>query len=152
MIAVSAEPMFLAPITAEAWGMPFEVIGDPTHKLLHVLRKKAGLKVVITGYEGDEGYDTNYYRSHKTMGRYKHGCAQPAIVMMRKSTDDVVFRWAVVPKLMNLGGASDRPKIPELWTKVKVALDEGGEVTGKVKLSSKFDRPEFRKVKIKDQE
>ena len=148
VIAVSAEPMFLAPVTAKAWSMPFEVVGDPTHKLLNVLREKAGFKVVIAGHEGDSGYNTVYFRTHKAMGRYKHGAAQPGLIILRKSVQDVVYRWAIVPKLMNLNGASDRPKIPELWEKTKEALDEGGVVAGKVKLNSKFDRPEFRKVKV----
>lgn len=148
VIAVSAEPMFLAPETAKVWSLPFEVIGDPTHKLLKLLREKAGFKVVIAGHGGDPGYNTVYFRTHKAMGRYKQGAAQPGLIILRKTVDDSVFSWAISPRLMNLNGASDRPKIPELWEKTKIALDQGGKVEGKVKMNSKLDRPEFRKVTV----
>lgn len=94
--------MFLADRAAEAQNWPFaHSIGDPTHKLASILRERQILPLVITGKGGDKGYNTYYYRTHKLMGRYKHGCVQPGLLIVRGGLDNIMLRWAINPKILN---------------------------------------------------
>lgn len=135
--------MFLGEIAKQEWKLPFaHVVGDPTHKLAHYLRSSSGFAVVITGFEGDEGYDTEKFKTHKAMKRYKHGVLQPGMLILRKSLNDVVFNWAIIPASANANGATIRPRIPLVWKATKKALKNGGTVSpAKVKKTGLLDVP-----------
>lgn len=115
-------------------GFTNTVIVDPEHRLAGELKSRALLDVAIT--------DSQLYR----LRRYKHGLAQPALLVL-KSDGTVLQRWAIVPSLvsamssephgpcllkaklgnkMNIGGATDRPVLAEVWESTQKQLQ--GEV------------------------
>lgn len=51
---------------------------------------------------------------------YPHGMAQPAVVAL-DADGRVLYRWAIEPSTMNLGGASDRPLPDDLWAAIEAA-------------------------------
>jgi hypothetical protein len=61
---------------------------------------------------------------------YEHGMAQPAILVLRGGKggeavgpeSSVLEKWAIVPSAMNLGGASDRPDLKQVWDNVSAKL------------------------------
>jgi hypothetical protein len=61
---------------------------------------------------------------------YENGMAQPEILILRggKGGDMigeegvVLEKWAIVPSTMNIGGASDRPDLEQIWDNVKAKL------------------------------
>ncbi len=55
---------------------------------------------------------------------YPNGMAQPAVLVLKQDRT-VLHSWAIVPGLMNLGGAKDRPALQEIWEDVeKLRADE----------------------------
>ncbi|KAH7010809.1 uncharacterized protein B0I36DRAFT_356422 [Microdochium trichocladiopsis] len=59
--------------------------------------------------------------SDMRLRKYDHGMAQPAVFVIRQD-GTVLYRWAIVPSLMNLGGAKDRPLLEEIWHNVDASL------------------------------
>ncbi|KAH7010602.1 uncharacterized protein B0I36DRAFT_370212 [Microdochium trichocladiopsis] len=59
--------------------------------------------------------------SDMRLRKYEHGMAQPAVFVIRQG-GTVLYRWAIVPSLMNLGGAKDRPLLEEIWHNVDASL------------------------------
>lgn len=47
-------------------------------------------------------------------GGYPHGMAQPAVLVLDRQGKALVS-WAIVPGVMNMGGAKDRPALDEIW-------------------------------------
>lgn len=66
---------------------------------------------------------------------YKTGMAQPGILVLRGGKGDligdegaVLEKWAIVPSTMNLGGASDRPELEQVWDNVRAKIEGKGVV------------------------
>jgi hypothetical protein len=72
---------------------------------------------------------------------YKNGMAQPAILILRggKGGDNtgeetaILEKWAIVPSTMNLGGASDRPDLEQVWDNARAKFEGKGVVHGTYK-------------------
>lgn len=63
---------------------------------------------------------------------YEHGMAQSAILVMDKQA--VVYeKWAIVPSTMNMGGATDRPDMEQVWDNAKAKLEGREKVHGSYK-------------------
>ena len=81
-----------------------------------------------------ERYDLEIAVSEKK--GYKNGMAQPGILVLRggKGGDmigeegAVLEKWAIVPSTMNLGGASDRPELVQVWDNVRAKIEGKGVV------------------------
>eukprot|EP01135_Chromosphaera_perkinsii_P005439 Nk52_evm14s349 gene=Nk52_evmTU14s349 len=56
----------------------------------------------------------------------------PGLLIIQSSQDTPLYAWAIEPKVTNLGGASDRPVLNEIWKAVKEVLESrlesGGEI------------------------
>ena len=139
MIAISSEPYENARAGMKKWKLDFaHQIGDPTNKLVKYLRENKLLDIVVTGHEGDKGYDTAYFKHHPKMGKYKHGCAQPAVLVVADKPSDKLYSWHIDPKTQNLGGATDRPIISEVWDFSKKKLADRSVEEPKMNLISKL--------------
>mmetsp|Transcript_11439 Transcript_11439/g.13114 ORF Transcript_11439/g.13114 Transcript_11439/m.13114 type:complete len:199 (-) Transcript_11439:829-1425(-) len=102
-------------------GWEFDVYGDPSNAFVKKLREMDLVHPVISGSNGDEAYKKA--KHPLTDHQYPNGMVQPAILILQGSTDKVLFSWNIDPNAMNMGGASDRPEVEELWdaTKKKMA-------------------------------
>ncbi|KAK1766932.1 hypothetical protein QBC33DRAFT_540681 [Phialemonium atrogriseum] len=90
---------------ARAWtGFTDAAIVDPENILAKELKDRDLLDVAISSRWG-----------------YQHGMAQPALLVV-KGDGTVLQRWAIVPGLMNIGGATDRPVLSEVWENVQAQL------------------------------
>ena len=86
-----------------------------------------------------EKYDLDVAVSEKK--GYEHGMAQPAILVLRggkggdlKGAEGAVFeKWAIIPSMMNIGGASDRPNLEQVWENVRAKIEGKGVVHGSYK-------------------
>ena len=83
VVAVTAEPESELSKTQTSSGYDGQVIVDPKNSLATELGKRGLLNVAITQKNG-----------------YAYGMAQPAILVL-KSTEDVMFKWAIVPSLVS---------------------------------------------------
>ena len=63
--------------------------------------------------------------------------AQPSILVMRKE-GEVLERWAIVPSVMNLAGAKDRPDLEQVWENVQAKLNGEKSVHGMYKKQTFF--------------
>ena len=121
-LAVTAEPEQHLPETINASGYSGEVIVDPRNKIAAELKQRINLNVAISSKSG-----------------YEHGMAQPAILVM-KNDGTVLFDWAIVPGVMNLGGAKDRPDLSQVWENVLARLN------GQPPVHKRYTLQSFRKV------
>lgn len=53
--------------------------------------------------------NSKFYSVHPAIKKYKYGMAQPAILIIDQEFK-VLYRWAIVPSIQNIGGATDRPR------------------------------------------
>ncbi|KAK3294167.1 uncharacterized protein B0H64DRAFT_181107 [Chaetomium fimeti] len=113
--ATAEAPKHLDKVRSSA-GFSDKVIVDPENSLAKHLKNKELLDVVIS--------DSQLYR----LRGYKHGMAQPALLVL-KNDGTVLQRWAIVPSLMNIGGATDRPVVAEVWKNVEKQLQGEDVVT-----------------------
>ncbi|KAL2131444.1 hypothetical protein VTI74DRAFT_5113 [Chaetomium olivicolor] len=90
-------------------GLADTVIIDPENLLAKGLKDKGVLDVAVS--------DSRLYR----LPGYKHGLAQPALLAI-KNDGTVLYQWAIIPSLMNIGGATDRPVLAEVWKNVQRKL------------------------------
>jgi hypothetical protein len=100
------------------------VIVDTENQIAAELKRRGKLDVYISSTKG-----------------YEHGMAQPAIIVM-ESNGTVLFDWAIVPGVMNLGGAKDRPDLKQVWENVEATM------SGKPKVHAKYDLTSFAKVML----
>ncbi|EAQ87435.1 predicted protein [Chaetomium globosum CBS 148.51] len=84
-------------------GFSDTVIVDPENELAKHLKKKELLDVAIT--------DSQLYQ----LRGYKHGLAQPALLVMKRD-------GTLTSREMNIGGATDRPVLAEVWRNVQKQL------------------------------
>lgn len=94
-------------------------IVDPETTLAALVKERYALDVAISEKKG-----------------YEHGMMQPAILVLRGGKEgsvEVLEKWAIVPSTMNLGGASDRPDLTQVWENVEAKIEGKGTVYGKYK-------------------
>eukprot|EP01062_Namystynia_karyoxenos_P067595 TRINITY_DN61592_c0_g1_i1.p3 TRINITY_DN61592_c0_g1~~TRINITY_DN61592_c0_g1_i1.p3 ORF type:complete len:168 (+),score=45.82 TRINITY_DN61592_c0_g1_i1:257-760(+) len=121
LYGLTSEPQEVVDATAKEWELDFPLIGRLTNELPRHLASTGVVPVVVT--MPDEVH-------HPKLGdrkRYPHGAVQPALFFVRHSDRAVVFRWAIQPATMNMGGAKDRPQVPAVWQAVRSALDAPAE-------------------------
>ena len=62
----------------EEWKLPFvEVIGDPENKFARMMKENGFNNPIVTGNEGDEGYDSGRLLDFANKQGYFHGMVQP---------------------------------------------------------------------------
>ncbi|KAK4033575.1 hypothetical protein C8A01DRAFT_49883 [Parachaetomium inaequale] len=86
-------------------GFSETVIVDPENLLARELKSRKLLDVAIT--------DSQLYR----LRGYKHGMAQPALLVVKSDG------------AMNIGGATDRPVLAEVWKNTQNQLQGGDVIT-----------------------
>ncbi|KAH6991322.1 hypothetical protein BKA56DRAFT_574243 [Ilyonectria sp. MPI-CAGE-AT-0026] len=109
-VIITAEDESHLPATRDSTGYTGDAIVDPQNLLAAELKARGLLDVAISKKSG-----------------YPHGMAQPSVLVMRPD-GSVLQHWAIVPGLMNLGGAKDRPMLDQIWENVSRQL-QGQEVT-----------------------
>lgn len=57
-------------------------------------------------------------------GAYPNGMVQPGVVI-ENAAEKILYRWAIVPSEMNLGGASDRPLVSDIVAGLEHILAHG---------------------------
>jgi hypothetical protein len=112
IIAVTAEPIEHLSSTRKATGYEGLVIIDETNSLAKELKRRGVIDVAVSERKG-----------------YKEGMAQPAILVARVKGEgggeeerEVLEKWAIVPSVMNMGGAKDRPDLVQVWENVQAKL------------------------------
>merc|ERR1711939_1272214 len=105
----------LLPEMRKSTGYEGEAIVDESNELVGYLREKFGWEVAITERKG-----------------YEHGMAQPGVLVLKKD-GEVLEKWAIVPSLMNIGGAKDRPELPQIWENIQAKLKGEKQVHGAYK-------------------
>ncbi|KAF7976228.1 hypothetical protein HWV62_7252 [Athelia sp. TMB] len=104
VLAVTSEPQSHSAATRKLSGFTGEILVDTENLLAAELKKRGLLHVAISEKAG-----------------YEHGMAQPSVLAVKQNMD-VLYSWAIVPSLMNLGGAKDRPVLTQAWDNVQAEL------------------------------
>ena len=103
-VIITAESEANLQKTRDNSGYTGTAISDPDNAIAGELKRRFNLDVAITPKNG-----------------YPNGMAQPAILIL-KNDGTVIYNWAIVPKTMNLGGATGRPVLEEVWTQASAEL------------------------------
>jgi len=127
LLFVTSQTQEKADAAAKKWGMADEdaisagivFLGDPENAVASELASEGLLSVTVTGAPGP-------YSSHGHT--YPKGMAQPGCVALKRGAQSPLYRWELVPKAANMGGATDRPLPGEVWKFVKTAY--AGEAGG----------------------
>lgn len=123
--AISSEPQALADRAATDWQLDFETVGDPHHEISGACRERGWIDLFVNERLGflraSAGQALDWVPTHPK------GYFQPGVLAL---TGDgcVLYRWRGVPTHRNMGGATERPTIEHVWTKVAQALEAGGNV------------------------
>ncbi|KZP18078.1 hypothetical protein FIBSPDRAFT_603283 [Athelia psychrophila] len=104
ILTVTAEPESQSEATRKSSGFTGEILVDTENLLALELKQRGLLTVAISEKAG-----------------YEHGMAQPSVLVI-KQNKEVLYSWAIVPALMNLGGAKDRPVLTQVWDNVQAQL------------------------------
>ena len=121
---ITSEPASFLPETRKLTGYSGDAIVDPNNTLVRFVKERYGLEIAVSEKKG-----------------YEHGMAQPGILVLRggKGGDmmgekgAVLEEWAIVPSATNLGGASDRPDLEQVWDNVMAKIEGRGVVHGEYK-------------------
>ncbi|KEF61590.1 uncharacterized protein A1O9_03158 [Exophiala aquamarina CBS 119918] len=113
-LIVTSEPASFLPETLTLTRYSGDAIVDTQNTLVEFVKERYGLEIAVTERKG-----------------YENGMAQPGILVLRggKAGDmtgvvgAVLEKWAIVPSAMNLGGASDRPDLEQVWENVRAKID-----------------------------
>ncbi|KAL8951190.1 MAG: hypothetical protein Q9222_002820 [Ikaeria aurantiellina] len=112
VVSANGTPLIITAQSAEfvekarqSSGYTGHAISDPDNDIASNLRKRGAVDVAITQKNG-----------------YPHGMAQPAIVLT-KTDGTVLYSWAIEPKTMNLGGATGRPILSEVFHNTMAKLN-----------------------------
>jgi hypothetical protein len=122
---MTSEPQRYATEAAGIWGIDFPIYGDPTHKLArHLIKKEVLPDLVIADEKWIASRSTRqriWFTNHPFMKKYTHGCAQPAIALVRSVEQKpfVSYSLSVQPTSWNGHGAADRPNIRQMWSAFK---------------------------------
>jgi hypothetical protein len=100
-------------------GYSGDAIVDPENTLVRFVKERYDLEIAVTEKKG-----------------YEHGMAQPGFLVLRggKRNDmigekgSVIEKWAIVPSMMNIGGASDRPELEQVWDNAMATIEGKGVV------------------------
>lgn len=88
---ICAEPQEICTKTKTDWNVDIDLMSDPYNTLAREY------DVIISHRRG-----------------YPNGMGQPGV--MCQTTEKVtLYKWRIVPSIMNTGGASDRPVISAIW-------------------------------------
>lgn len=109
MVGVTSQSAEAAARTHRAWSLRYPLSSEPEN----TLAQRFG--VAITPKEQTP------LSEHPT--EYPHGMSQPAVIALN-AAGDVLYRWAIDPSTMNLGGATDRPLPDEVWAAIEAAQAE----------------------------
>ncbi|ORY15867.1 hypothetical protein BCR34DRAFT_558206 [Clohesyomyces aquaticus] len=119
-LIVTAEPASFLPEMRKITGYSGAAINDPENSLVPLVKERYGLEIAVSEKKG-----------------YVNGMAQPGILILRGGKTgnggregEVLEKWAIVPSTMNLGGASDRPDLIQVWDNVKAKMEGKGVVHG----------------------
>lgn len=114
----SQSPAVCKEITTE-WEMPYPCLSDEKNELAKHLKAQGLLDIKIT-----TGSDGGPYT--KGSWTYNDGMTQPAVLAVNKN-QEVLYSWAINPAGMNLGGATDRPKVAEMVPYIISKANGGGQ-------------------------
>lgn len=100
-------------------GYSGDAIVDPENTLVRFVKERYDLEIAVTEKKG-----------------YEHGMAQPGFLVLRGGNRNdmigekgsVIEKWAIVPSTMNIGGASDRPELEQVWDNVMATIEGKGVV------------------------
>ncbi|KAH7342475.1 hypothetical protein BKA65DRAFT_292349 [Rhexocercosporidium sp. MPI-PUGE-AT-0058] len=115
-LMITSEPSSFLPETRKLTGYQGDAIIDTSNELVGYLRENFGLEVAVSEKKG-----------------YVNGMAQPAVLVVKRDGGEVLEKWAIVPGIMNLGGAKDRPELTQVWENVQAKLKGGKAVHGTYK-------------------
>jgi len=121
VVIATAETRTQLPETRKSTGYDGEAIVDEENILAKHLKEAGQVDVAISEWKG-----------------YPKGMAQPAILVLSNS-NEVLEKWAIVPSLMNLGGAKDRPELKQVWDNVQAKLNGKDRVHSSYKLIGAFN-------------
>ena len=121
-IAVTSEPEQHLQQMLTSTGYAGEVIVDPKNDIAVALKHRDALNVTISSKSG-----------------YEHGMVQPAVLVV---TNDgaVLYSWAAVPGVRNLGGAKDRPNLKQILENAMARM------SGQPLLHNKYASQSFTQV------
>lgn len=122
LYAVTSEGDDGIKISNDKWGLDYDILSDRSLELA----KRYG--VFIT-----DGKD-----AHGGVEKYPDGMSQPAVIAIDK-TGKMIFRWAIIPSEMNMGGAVDRPLTKDLLDAIDKAISSKEMVELKVTKNGKVD-------------
>ncbi|KAK5047474.1 hypothetical protein LTR84_006570 [Exophiala bonariae] len=113
-LTVTSEPASFLSETRKLSGYQGDAIVDTENTLVGLVKERYGLEVAVSEKKG-----------------YENGMAQPAILVLRGEKGGeivgpertVLEKWAIIPSVMNLGGASDRPDLEQVWDNVRAKVD-----------------------------
>jgi hypothetical protein len=110
-----------------------DAIADPQNELIPWVKERWGWDIAVSEKNG-----------------YEWGMAQPGVLVVRPfatstminkvamnisdgpggygKKEEVLEKWAIVPSLMNMGGAKDRPLLEEVWDNAKSRIEGGDAV------------------------
>ncbi|KAI6754918.1 hypothetical protein HG530_012670 [Fusarium avenaceum] len=105
-LIITSEPASFLPEMRKLTGYSGDVIVDTKNILVELVKENYGLEIAVTERKG-----------------YENGMAQPGILILRGGKGEdvtgqggvVLEKWAIVPSAMNIGGASDRPDLEQVW-------------------------------------
>jgi thiol-disulfide isomerase/thioredoxin len=124
LFAITSHGPDAAAAAHEQWGLTYEAHSEPTNSLA----QRFGVSITpkaATPLAGDPA-------------EYPAGMAQPAVIAL-DGAGNVLFRWAIIPSEMNIGGASDRPLPADIWRVIAAKLAGRDEpLTGERKLDPAF--------------
>jgi peroxiredoxin len=107
LIAVTSQSEASAQKARADWGVAYRVMSEPSNALAR--RFDVAITPKAETVLADDPVE------------YPEGMAQPAVVALDQG-GEVLFRWAIEPAAMNLGGASDRPLPMDIWPVIEAAL------------------------------
>lgn len=107
LIGVTSQSAAAASAAHADWGLSYDVASQPSN----ALARRFGVSITPKAQTPLADHPDEY----------PQGMAQPAVIAL-DSRGDVVYRWAIVPAEMNLGGATDRPLPDEVWAGIDAGL------------------------------
>eukprot|EP01060_Flectonema_neradi_P013887 TRINITY_DN20610_c0_g1_i1.p1 TRINITY_DN20610_c0_g1~~TRINITY_DN20610_c0_g1_i1.p1 ORF type:complete len:162 (+),score=22.87 TRINITY_DN20610_c0_g1_i1:178-663(+) len=117
-VGVTSQPDSVAKKTIKDWGIKIPLIGNPDNKIAKGCIEEGVLPTLAITMPEDT--------MHPIIGvkkNYPNGCVQPGMAFV-KLPMRVVFRWAVVPSMTNMGGASKRIDPIDTWNRVYSSLGD----------------------------
>lgn len=68
--------------------------------LRNYLNEKGFISIHISG--GENSTDSNFYKAHPYISKYKYGVAQPGVLCIKPDTT-VLYEWAIDPNFVSIG-------------------------------------------------